>query len=96
VAGSAGLTLTELAFGFVQEHLAITSTIIGPRTRAQLDNALGAAEVRLDPAALDAIDSIVAPGTDVAGIDHLTGDPSLRTEHRRRQAGGVLRWPTVP
>jgi aryl-alcohol dehydrogenase-like predicted oxidoreductase len=79
-----GLPLVSLALGFVAEHPAITSTIIGPRTREQLDAALAACDVRLDAASLDAIDEIVPPGTDIAGIDHLSGDPALRPGARRR------------
>jgi aryl-alcohol dehydrogenase-like predicted oxidoreductase len=85
VASAAGLSLTELALGFVSEHPAVVSTIIGPRTFEQLEAALAAADVRLDAGTLDAIDEIVPPGVDVAGIDHGTGDRSLRNEARRRQ-----------
>jgi aryl-alcohol dehydrogenase (NADP+) len=79
-----GLPLMVLALAFVAEHPAITSTIIGPRTQDQLDAALAACDVRLDTATLDAIDEIVAPGTDIPGIDHLSGDPALRPASRRR------------
>jgi aryl-alcohol dehydrogenase-like predicted oxidoreductase len=84
VADDAGLPLTSLALAFAGEHPAVTSTIIGPRTSSQLEDALAAADVRLASATIDAIDAIVAPGTDVAGIDHGTGDRSLRVDSRRR------------
>ncbi|GGT77991.1 MULTISPECIES: aldo/keto reductase [Actinomadura] len=84
IAEQAGLSLTHLALGFVAEHPAITSTIIGPKTMAQLEDLLGAADVRLDAATLDAIDEVVPPGTDMAGIRHMTGNPSLDAENRRR------------
>ncbi|MEU8122222.1 aldo/keto reductase [Spirillospora sp. NPDC049024] len=84
IAEQAGLSLTHLALGFVAEHPAITSTIIGPKTMAQLEDLLAAADVRLDAATLDAIDEVVPPGTDMAGIRHMTGNPSLEPAHRRR------------
>ncbi|GAA2250700.1 aldo/keto reductase [Actinomadura luteofluorescens] len=84
IAEQAGLSLTHLALGFVAEHPAITSTIIGPKTMAQLEDLLGAADVRLDAAILDAIDEVVPPGTDMAGIRHGTGNPSLEAGNRRR------------
>jgi aryl-alcohol dehydrogenase (NADP+) len=43
VATKAGLTLTQLGLGFVAAHPAVTSTIIGPRTMAQLIELLDAA-----------------------------------------------------
>ncbi|MFI0410086.1 aldo/keto reductase [Actinomadura sp. 3N508] len=85
IAESAGLSLTHLALGFVTEHPAVTSTIIGPKTPEQLDDLLAGADVRLDAAVLDAIDEVVPPGTDIAGIDHGSGNPALKPENRRRQ-----------
>jgi len=63
VAGKAGISLTHMAIAFTIAHPAVTSTIIGPRTREQLDDLLGAADVRLDAETLDAIDELVPPGT---------------------------------
>ncbi|CAI7976323.1 Aldo/keto reductase [Frankia sp. Hr75.2] len=84
VADQAGITLTELAMAFVSSHPAITSTIIGPRTMKHLEDALNAADVDLDADALDAIDKIVPPGTDMPGIDHFTQHPALLPAARRR------------
>lgn len=83
VARTAGLSLTHLALAFVNEHPAVTSTIIGPKTPAQLDDLLAAADIRLDEATLDAIDQIVRPGRDVPGMQHFTGNPTLDITHRR-------------
>src|SRR4029078_6956821 len=47
VAKEAGLTLLQLALGFVVAHRAVTSAIIGPRTYEQLEEQLGAADVTL-------------------------------------------------
>ncbi|WP_371951509.1 aldo/keto reductase [Actinomadura monticuli] len=86
IAEGAGLPLTHLALTFVGEHPAVTSTIIGPKTMAQLDDLLAAADVRLGGDVLDAIDEVVPPGTDIAGINHGTGNPSLEPGGRRRPA----------
>ncbi|WP_395111571.1 aldo/keto reductase [Actinomadura sp. SCN-SB] len=84
IADDAGISLTHMALAFVAEHPAITSTIIGPKTMDQLDDALAAADLELDSATLDAIDEVVPPGTDIAGIEHFTGSPALRPHNRRR------------
>ncbi|MEV6800239.1 aldo/keto reductase [Micromonospora rifamycinica] len=84
VAQESGLTLIELALGFVLSHPAVTSAIIGPRTLAQLRSQLPAGEPAGLPAdVLDRIDALVRPGHDVNPADAgyqvpaLT-DPSLR------------------
>jgi aryl-alcohol dehydrogenase (NADP+) len=84
IAGQAGVSLTHLALAFVDSHPAVTSTIIGPKTMEQLDDILVGADVTLDATTLDAIDTVVAPGTDIAGVDHYDHNPSLLPEHRRR------------
>src|SRR4051812_17092217 len=56
------ITLIQLAIGFVLNHPAITAALIGPRTMEQLESQLAAADVVLEPAVLDRIDEIVAPG----------------------------------
>jgi aryl-alcohol dehydrogenase-like predicted oxidoreductase len=65
LADQAGMPLSHLALAFSHTHPAVTAAIIGPRTMAQLDDMLAAADVRLSPEVLDAIDEIVAPGSDV-------------------------------
>jgi aryl-alcohol dehydrogenase-like predicted oxidoreductase len=65
IAAEAGLTLPQLAVGFVLAHPAVTSVLIGPRTPAQLDQLLTCAEVELSPDLLAAIDHVVPPSSDV-------------------------------
>jgi len=84
VAQQAGLTMTQMAYGFVDAHPAITSTIIGPRTRSQLDDALAASDVVLDAATLDAIDAIVPVGTDAPGMTNFAPNPAFKRGNRRR------------
>jgi len=87
VADRAGLTLIQLALGFVLEHPAITSPIIGPRTMEHLESQLAAIDVRLDRSTLDAIDDIVPPGidlnaTDVGWVPSAIAEPALRRRPR--------------
>ena len=65
VATDHGLTLIDLALGFVLANAAVTSALVGPRTPEQLDPLLEAADVVLPPEVDAAIDRIVAPGRTV-------------------------------
>ena len=47
LADEAGLTMIQLALGFVLEHPAVTAPIIGPRTMEHLESQLAAADVKL-------------------------------------------------
>ena len=85
LADDTGITLIQLAIAFVLTHPAITSAIIGPRTMEQLVGQLAAADVVLEPAVLDRIDEIVAPGTTVNPVDNSFDNPGLRPSARRRE-----------
>jgi aryl-alcohol dehydrogenase-like predicted oxidoreductase len=83
LADKAGITLVELAVAFVINHPGVTSAIIGPRTMEQLETQLAVPDIKLSDEVLDAIDALVAPGTNV--VDGETGytppvlaDASLR------------------
>jgi aryl-alcohol dehydrogenase (NADP+) len=65
IAGEAGVTLPQLALGFVRAHPAVTSALVGPRTLGQLDQLLECATVDLTPDTIEAIDGVVAPGVDI-------------------------------
>jgi aryl-alcohol dehydrogenase-like predicted oxidoreductase len=84
VADDADISLIEVAIAFVVNHPAVTSAIIGPRTMEQLDSQLPAADVVLDPAALDRIDQIVRPGVNLNPADTSYGEQVLEPELRRR------------
>jgi aryl-alcohol dehydrogenase-like predicted oxidoreductase len=84
LADDAGLTMTQLGLGFVASHPAVTSTIIGPKTMAQLDDVLGAADIGLGADVLDRIDEIVPPGSDAPGTERYVEIPALRPSERRR------------
>jgi aryl-alcohol dehydrogenase-like predicted oxidoreductase len=85
VADEAGLTLIQLALGFVTAHPAVTSALIGPRTLDHLDTQLAAADTVLSADVLDAIDTIVAPGTDLAAHEKNDTPPALLDPARRRR-----------
>ena len=63
LADGAGLSLLQLALGFVTSHPAVSSALLGPRTPEHLAQQLTAAGVRLDEDVLERIDAIVPPGT---------------------------------
>ncbi|MEW2142685.1 aldo/keto reductase [Micromonospora vinacea] len=85
VADQAGLTLIQLALGFVTAHPAVTSAIIGPRTIDHLHAQLAAADTVLPADVLDAIDAIVAPGVDLAADEKFDTPPALLDPARRRR-----------
>jgi len=85
VADQAGLTLIQLALGFVTAHPGVTSAIIGPRTLEHLHSQLAAAETVLSADVLDAIDTIVAPGVDLAPEEKFDTPPALLDPAKRRR-----------
>ncbi|MFC4117967.1 aldo/keto reductase [Nonomuraea zeae] len=85
VADEAGLTLIQLALGFVTAHPAVTSAIIGPRTLDHLHSQVAAADTVLSADILDAIDAIVAPGTDLAAHEKFDTPPALLDPALRRR-----------
>ncbi len=85
IARQAGITLMQMALAFTVTHPAVTSTILGPRTLAQLDGCLEAADVVLDDATLDAIDAVVAPGTNVSRDDDGYVAPEISDKSLRRR-----------
>jgi aryl-alcohol dehydrogenase-like predicted oxidoreductase len=83
LAADAGLSLIELALGFVLAHPAVTSPIIGPRTMEHLESQLKAADLVLTDDVLDRIDEIVPPGTnlnlpDIGWVAPAVADKRLR------------------
>ncbi|MCT7354139.1 aldo/keto reductase [Streptomyces sp. 15-116A] len=85
VADEAGLTMIQLALGFVTAHPAVTSALIGPRTLDHLRTQLAAADTVLSHDVLDAIDAIVAPGTDLAPHEKHDTPPALLDPSLRRR-----------
>lgn len=84
IAEHAGVSLTHLALAWNTEHPAISATLLGPRTEEQLDDLLGATDLRLDEDTLDAIDAVVAPGESINPADVAWSPPGLEAPRRRR------------
>ncbi|GAA2082650.1 aldo/keto reductase [Actinomadura alba] len=80
-----GCSLPELAVAFAAAHPAVTSVIIGPRTMEQLESLVKGASLTLDDAALDRIDEIVPPGTDLYHPDGAWTPPVLADAALRRR-----------
>jgi aryl-alcohol dehydrogenase-like predicted oxidoreductase len=80
-----GCSLPQLAMAFTVAHPAVTSAIIGPRTMEHLDGLLKGASLTLDDAALDRIDEIVPPGTNLYHPDGAWRPPALSDAARRRR-----------
>lgn len=87
IADGAGLTMIQLALGFVTAHPAVTSALIGPRTTDHLHAQLAAADTVLPADVLDAIDAVVPPGTDLAAHEKFDTRPRCSI----RPSGGVER-----
>jgi len=86
LASEAGMTLPQLATGFVCAHPAVTSVLIGPRTTEQLDGLLSGAGLELTGDILDRIDEIVPPGTDLNPADNYAATPpALENAQLRRR-----------
>ncbi|MEV6643633.1 aldo/keto reductase [Amycolatopsis sp. NPDC051371] len=85
LAEQAGLTLIQLALGFVTTHPGVTSALIGPRTLDHLRSQLEAAETVLPADVLDEIDTIVAPGVDLAAHEKFDTPPALLDPSLRRR-----------
>jgi aryl-alcohol dehydrogenase-like predicted oxidoreductase len=88
LAEEAGLTLVELAMGFVLEHPAISAPIIGPRTATQLETLLATADVVLPVDVLDRIDEIVPPGVNLNPADAGWQPPAVTEAGQRRRRRG--------
>ena len=84
ISDNAGVSLTHMSVAWTLEHPAVTSTIIGPRTQEQLDDLLACADLVLDEDALDAIDALLPPGTNINPTDPSSEPAGMSRESRRR------------
>ncbi|WP_344668818.1 aldo/keto reductase [Catenulispora yoronensis] len=86
LADDLGVSLPQLATAFPLAHPAVTSVILGPRTMDQLESSLAGQDLVLDDAALDRIDEIVPPGTELVWENGGWTPPALSDVTRRRRA----------
>jgi aryl-alcohol dehydrogenase-like predicted oxidoreductase len=89
IADDAGLPLAHLATAWTLVHPDVTSAIIGPRTMAQFQDSLAAADVRLSDDVLDALDAVVPPGTDVNVHDPSSAPREMDAAYRRGRSSRV-------
>ena len=61
------MSTAQLALLWVKDQRGVTAPIVGPRTPAQLDDALGVLDLTLDDDARAAADALVHPGN--AAVD---------------------------
>jgi aryl-alcohol dehydrogenase-like predicted oxidoreductase len=80
-----GMPLTQLSIAWTLQHPAVTSAIIGPKTREQLDEHLPASGVRISESTMDRIDAIVPPGTNLNPPDAGWTPPALADARLRRR-----------
>jgi 1-deoxyxylulose-5-phosphate synthase len=73
LASERGLTTAQLALLWVKDQPGVTAPIVGPRTRAQLDDALGVLDRALDDEARVACDELVPAGSAVADFHNTSG-----------------------
>jgi aryl-alcohol dehydrogenase-like predicted oxidoreductase len=85
IAADAGTDLIGLSLAFTLAHPAVTSTIIGPRTLAQLETQLAVTDLRLAADTLDRIDEVVPPGVTIDRGDLAFEPQSLRHVPLRRR-----------
>ncbi len=85
LAADAGIPLPHLAMAFATEHPAVSSAIVGPRTLEQAEQLIRGFELRLEPAVLDRIDALVAPGTGIDPRDSVAANPALDDPAERRR-----------
>lgn len=85
IAEQAGLSLIQLALGFVTAHPAVTGALLGPRTLEHLHSQLVAADTVLPTDVLDAIDTVVPPGVDLAPDEKNDTPPALIDPALRRR-----------
>ena len=68
-----GLTTSQLALLWVKDQPGVTAPIVGPRTLAQLDDALAVLDHSLDDDARAACDALVHPGNSVVDFHNTAG-----------------------
>jgi aryl-alcohol dehydrogenase-like predicted oxidoreductase len=78
LARAQGRTASQLALLWVKDQPGVTAPIIGPRTEAQLQDALVVLEDQLDRETAAAMDRIVPPGTAVADFHNTSGWMKMR------------------
>jgi len=84
IADQRGVSMAEIALAWVSDRPAVTSTILGARTVAQLETNLRAADLHLSPAETAALDA----ASDPQPTDYPYGELGVQQRGRRLAGGG--------
>jgi aryl-alcohol dehydrogenase-like predicted oxidoreductase len=85
LAAEAGMSLIQLALGFVVSHPAVTSAILGPRTMEHLESQIDAPSGGLPADLLDRIDEVVPAGVNLNPADGSYVPPAIADPALRRR-----------
>ena len=77
-----GASMAQVALAWLVDRATVTSVILGARTLEQLEDNLGAADLRLSPVETERLDAASDPGA----ADYPYGQPGV--EQRSRKIGG--------
>ncbi|WP_136518627.1 aldo/keto reductase [Cellulomonas telluris] len=83
VADGHDVSMSQVALAWLAQQPAVTSVILGARTVEQLDDNLGAADLRLDPGAVARLTDASAPRVD----DYPYGTAGVQQRHRSITGG---------
>jgi len=83
IAGARGATMAQVALAWVAAQPAVTSVILGARTREQLAENLGAATLQLTADEIAALDAVSKPQM----ADYPYGAGGIRQRHRKLEGG---------
>lgn len=83
VADAHGTSMSQVALAWLAQQPAVTSVILGARTVEQLDDNLGAADLRLEPDAVARLTDASAPRVD----DYPYGTAGVQQRHRSITGG---------
>jgi aryl-alcohol dehydrogenase-like predicted oxidoreductase len=84
IADQRGVSMAEVALAWVSDRPAVTSTILGARTLAQLETNLRAADLHLSPAETAVLDA----ASDPQPADYPYGEMGVEQRGRRLAGGG--------
>ncbi len=88
-------TVARVALAWVQGRPGVTSTIIGARTIEQLDDNIGALDVKLTPAEIEALDKASTPSLPFP-VDMLTMVPAFVFGGTTINGQASKAWPQAP
>lgn len=77
IAEKQGCTVSQLALAWVMSRPGVTAPLVGPRTLDQLKDNLGALDVEVGDDLDEALDTVVAPGENVAEFYEASFAPNL-------------------